>query len=117
MTSTVGKGRDEHSSQIGVINPRSLIEDWQKASTDFVRNYYWLSKGMGIVAQISSVQDTVPIPDEFSTASAMWRQFENNHGGSTELPQPVKGLEISLDTIGNRAVSYTHLTLPTNREV
>ena len=81
-----------------------LIEDWQKASTDFVRNYYWLSKGMGIVAQISSVQDTVPIPDEFSTASAMWRQFENNHGSSTELPQPVKGLEISLDTKGNRVL-------------
>ena len=81
-----------------------LIEDWQKASTDFVRNYYWLSKGMGIVAQISSVQDTVPIPDEFSTASAMWRQFENNHGGSTELPQPVKGLEISIDTKGNRVL-------------
>ena len=59
---------------------------------------------MGIVAQISSVQDTVPIPDEFSTASAMWRQFENNHGGSTELPQPVKGLEISLDTKGNRVL-------------
>ena len=81
-----------------------LIEDWQKASTDYVRNYYWLSKGMGIVAQISSLQDTVPIPDEFSTASAVWRQFENNHGDSTEAPQPVEGLEISLDTKGNRVL-------------
>ena len=81
-----------------------VIEDWQKASTDFVRNYYWLSKDMGIVAQISSVQDTVPIPDEFSTASAVWRQFENNHGDSTEVPQSVEGLEISLDTKGNRVL-------------
>ena len=81
-----------------------LIEDWQKASTDYVRNYYWLSKGMGIVAQISSLQDTVPVPDEFSTASAVWRQFENNHGDSTEAPQPVEGLEISLDTKGNRVL-------------
>ena len=81
-----------------------LVEDWQKASTDFIRNYYWLSKDMGIVAQISSVQDTVPIPDDFSTASALWRQFENNHGESNETAQPVEGLEISLDTKGNRVL-------------
>ena len=81
-----------------------VIEDWQKASTDFIRNYYWLSKDMGIVAQISSVQDTVPIPDDFSTASALWRQFENNHGESNETAQPVEGLEISLDTKGNRVL-------------
>jgi hypothetical protein len=59
---------------------------------------------MGIVAQISCVQDTVSIPDEFSTASAVWRQFENNHGDSTEVPQSVEGLEISLDTKGNRVL-------------
>ena len=81
-----------------------VVEDWQKASTDFIRNYYWLSKDMGIVAQISSVQDTVPIPDDFSTASALWRQFENNHGESNETAQPVEGLEISLDTKGNRVL-------------
>ena len=81
-----------------------LIEDWQKASTDYVRNYYWLSKDMGIVAQISSVQDTVPLPDEFSAASAMWRQFENNHGETIVVPQPVEGLEISLDVKGGRVL-------------
>ena len=81
-----------------------LIEDWQKASTDYVRNYYWLSKDMGIVAQISSVQDTVPLPDEFSAASAMWRQFENNHDETIVVPQPVEGLEISLDVKGGRVL-------------
>ena len=81
-----------------------LIEDWQKASTDYVRNYYWLSKDMGIVDQISSVQDTVPLPDEFSAASAMWRQFENNHGETIVVPQPVEGLEISLDVKGGRVL-------------
>jgi hypothetical protein len=50
------------------------------------------------------VQDTVPIPDEFSIASAVWRQFENNHGDSIEVPQSVEGLEISLDTKGNRVL-------------
>jgi|TARA_B100001245_G_scaffold230629_1_gene210475 hypothetical protein len=81
-----------------------LIDDWQKASTDYVRNYYWLSKDMGIVAQISSVQDTVPLPDEFSAASAMWRQFENNHGETSVVPQAVEGLEISLDVKGGRVL-------------
>ncbi len=81
-----------------------LIDDWQKASTDYVRNYYWLSKDMGIVAQISSVQDTVPLPDEFSAASAMWRQFENNHGETSVVPQAVEGLEISLDVKGDRVL-------------
>ena len=79
-----------------------VIEDWQKASTDYIRNYYWLGKDLGIVAQISSVQDSVPPADEFSAASALWRQFENNHGKSTETVQPVEGLEISLDAKGNR---------------
>ncbi len=79
-----------------------LIEDWQKASTDYIRNYYWLSKDMGIVAQISSVQDSVPPADEFSVASALWRQFENNHGESTATAQPVEGLEITMDATGKR---------------
>ncbi len=86
------------------IKIAGVIEDWQKASTDYVRNYYWLSKDMGIVAQISSVQDTAPLPDEFSTASALWRQFENNHGKSTETAQPVEGLDISADPNGNRVL-------------
>jgi len=81
-----------------------LIEDWQMASTDFIRNYYWLSKDMGIVAQISSAQDSVPPADEFSAASALWRQFENNHGESTETAQPVEELEISMDAKENRVL-------------
>ncbi len=84
------------------IKMEGLFEDWQNAGTQFVRNYYWLAKDMGIVAQISSVQDSVPPADEFSVATALWRQFENNHGESTATAQAVEGLEITMDANGNR---------------
>ena len=79
-----------------------LGEDWMNAGSVYVRNYYWLSKDMGIVAQITSTQDTAPIPDDFTAATAIWRQFENNHGESNTTPDPVEGLEISYDPKGNR---------------
>tara|TARA_Y100001934_G_scaffold280183_1_gene386142 strand:- start:979 stop:2106 length:1128 start_codon:yes stop_codon:yes gene_type:complete len=79
------------------VNIEGITEDWFKVATKYVRNYYWLAKDMGIVAQISSGQQDVPPPAEFSVADALWRQFENNHGKSTETAQPVEGLELSLD--------------------
>ena len=81
-----------------------LIDDWQEAVTQFTRNYYWLCKDMGIVAQISSNPEDVPPADDFSIASALWRQFENNRGQSTDTAQPVEGLEISLDLKGKRVL-------------
>ena len=59
---------------------------------------------MGIVAQISSNPEDVPPADDFSIASALWRQFENNRGQSTETAQPVEGLEITLDIKGKRVL-------------
>ena len=34
----------------------------------------------------------------------MWRQFENNHDETIVVPQPVEGLEISLDVKGGRVL-------------
>ena len=81
-----------------------LGDDWMNAGSAYVRNYYWLSKDMGIVAQITSHQDTAPIPDDFTAATAFWRQFENNHGASNETAEPVEGLEITFDPKGNRVL-------------
>ena len=81
-----------------------LGDDWMNAGSAYVRNYYWLSKDMGIVAQITSRQDTAPIPDDFTAATAFWRQFENNHGASNETAEPVEGLEITFDPKGNRVL-------------
>ena len=74
------------------------------AGAAYVRNYYWLAKDMGIVAQITSTQDTAPITDDFTAATAIWRQFENNHGKSSDEAEPVEGLEVTLDPKGNRVL-------------
>ena len=93
---------NEVVKNVAFIKIPGLIDDWQEAMTQFTRNYYWLCKDMGIVAQISSNPETVPPADEFSVASALWRQFENNHGKSMETAHPVEELDISLDPNGNR---------------
>ena len=93
---------NEVVKNVAFVKIPGLIDDWQEAMTQFTRNYYWLCKDMGIVAQISSSPENVPPADEFSVASGLWRQFENNHGKSMETAQPVEGLEISLDPNGNR---------------
>jgi hypothetical protein len=46
--------------------------------TDYLRNYYWLSPGRGIVAQLNSTQGSVLPDPEFSTASVFVRMFETN---------------------------------------
>ena len=81
-----------------------LGDDWMNAGSAYIRNYYWLSKDMGIVAQITSTQDTAPIPDDFTAATAIWRQFENNHGASNEAAEPVEDLEITFDPKGKRVL-------------
>ena len=93
---------NEQVKNVAYVKIPGVIDDWQEAATYFTRNYYWLCKDMGIVAQITSVMDTAPIADDFTVASVFWRQFENNHGESTGEPQPVEGLEIAYDPKGNR---------------
>ncbi len=93
---------NELVKNVAFVKIPGVIDDWQEAITQYTRNYYWLCKDMGVVVQISSNPEDVPPADEFSVAGALWRQFENNHGKSTETAQPVEGLEISLDPNGKR---------------
>ena len=95
---------NEQVKNVAYVKIPGVIDDWQEAATYFTRNYYWLCKDMGIVAQITSVMDTAPIADDFTVATVFWRQFENNHGESTGEPQPVEGLEIAYDPNGSRVL-------------
>lgn len=81
-----------------------LTGGFQEIATYFTRNYYWLSKNKGIVAQMTSAEDSVPPPDEYSAAIAFWRQFENNHKEVDEQPMPVQGLKITLDAKNSRVL-------------
>ena len=44
------------------------------------------AKDMGIVAQITSTQAAYP----GYSGHRMWRQFENNHGKSSDVVEPVE---------------------------
>lgn len=64
-------------------------------ATYYVRNYYWLAKNRGIVAQIVSKQSATPPPNEFATAAQFIRVFETNHPQSSDEPWPVTDLSIT----------------------
>lgn len=66
--------------------------------TDYIRNYYWLSPGRGIVAQISSTQGTTMPPENFDRATAFVRMFETNKkpGSIGTEPQPVNNLRLTV---------------------
>jgi hypothetical protein len=52
--------------------------------TDYVRNFYWLRPGRGIIAQVTSEQSSGTPPDNnFLTASSIVRMFETNHPDNT----------------------------------
>ncbi len=75
-----------------------LGEGFQHIETDYVRNYYWLSPGRGIVAQMSSLQASAPPPLNFDRAAAFVRMFETNkqgNSGGTD-PQPVVNLRVTV---------------------
>ena len=76
---------------------------FENLQTDFVRTYYWLRPGLGIAAQITSVQQTTEPPEEFSTAIAFTRTFETNHakGEDREVVDGVTGLKA---TFGENSV-------------
>ena len=64
--------------------------------TDYMRNYYWLSPGHGIVAQMNSTQGSAPPENEFTTASTFVRMFETNKQSDPVDPslQPVDQIEV-----------------------
>jgi hypothetical protein len=76
---------------------------FQPLETDYVRNYYWLRPGCGIVAQVTSQQSNSTPPDNnFSTATAILRMFETNHAetGTNQPGGGIQGLKITLGKTG-----------------
>ena len=75
---------------------------WEQFGTAYLRNYYWVRPGRGIVAQITSEQQqTGPPPDNFPTAAAVLRMFETNHPDAEPPPPPaIQGLTLSLSNQG-----------------
>jgi hypothetical protein len=73
---------------------------FETVSTDYIRNFYWLRKDYGVVAQITSRQQSAPPSDTFSTAAAFIRMFETNHGKSivtvTPPPEGITGFTITM---------------------
>jgi hypothetical protein len=87
-------------SQYDIAVDLGLGDGYQTIATQFVRNYYWLRKGRGIVVQITSKQLDVPPPDDFPVAAAMVRMFETNHpDGVVEVPT-IKDLRLTLSNQG-----------------
>jgi hypothetical protein len=71
---------------------------YQYVETDYMRNYYWLSPGRGIVAQLNSTQGSF-LPDaEFGTASTFLVMFETNKvlEPIDNQEKPVENLEVSV---------------------
>lgn len=90
----------------------------QHVETDYVRTYYWLMPGRGIVAAITSTQGTSELPDSFPTALQYWRMFETNKkastnpGGGCANPDPVADLRIRVSN-GQALLSWTKATCAT----
>lgn len=81
--------------------------EFTPVATYYVRNYYWMAKNRGIVAQIVSKQSATPPPDEFATAAQFVRMFETNHPTSSDQPWPVTDLAITPGQ-GQMLLSWTH---------
>lgn len=88
---------------------------FETVSTDYIRNLYWLRKDRGIVAQITSRQQSTQPSDEFTTAAAFIRMFETNHGESTvAVPPPPEGITGFTITMGQGLVRQALLNWNTH---
>jgi len=62
----------------------------------FIRNYYWLVKGIGQAVQIiSSANNTSAPPDNFHTAATLFRVFQSSTFSTPAAPRTVKNLHIA----------------------
>ncbi len=87
--------------------------------TDYIRNYYWLRPGRGIVAQVTSQQSNSGPPDNnFLTATAVVRMFETNHpdSGGPGTGGGIQGLKLTLGPSG-ALVQWTLLPSVTSYQV
>ena len=69
-----------------------------------------VEQGSGVVIHVTSIQDRLPLP-EATMAYAAAKAALSNYSKALSKEVSPKGVRVV------RAVSYTHLTLPTNREV
>jgi hypothetical protein len=92
---------------------------FQPLETDYVRNYYWLRPGRGIVAQVTSQQsNNAPPDDNFLTATAVVRMFETNHPdpGDPGTGGGIQGLKLTLGPSGG-LLQWTALPSVTSYQV
>lgn len=73
-------------------------DGFEHLSTDYVRNFYWLRPGRGIIAQVTSQQSSGVPPDNFLTATAVLRMFETNHrdSGDPDTGGGIQGFKMTL---------------------
>ncbi len=69
---------------------------WQPVETDYVRNYYWLRPGYGIVAQLNSVQASSVPANNFDQATAFIRMFDTNKKPVAGCTQPGQVTDLSI---------------------
>jgi hypothetical protein len=76
---------------------------FQPLEADYIRNYYWLRPGRGIVTQVTSEQSSgTPPPDNFLTATSVLRMFATNHPDSVDpgTGGGIQGLKLALGPSG-----------------
>jgi hypothetical protein len=71
--------------------------DYQTLETDYIRLYFFVSPGHGIVATIDSQQSiTAPPANDFTSASQFTRMFDFNHSG----PAPAAVTDLTVTSAG-----------------
>lgn len=102
----------------------NLLLDGTSFGTFFDRNFYWLQKGRGIVAQVGSSSgdlfgSSVPPSNDFTLASAVKRMFETNHGVAVETPPAptgITGLKVTVG-VGQTLINWNALSSPSTYEL
>ncbi|MCZ7635180.1 MAG: hypothetical protein M5U12_03460 [Verrucomicrobia bacterium] len=79
-----------------------LGSGFEHLGTAYLRNYYWVRPGRGVVVQVTSEQQQgVPPPNDFTAAAVLLRMFETNHPDpGPPPPQGIQGLSLTLGPEG-----------------
>lgn len=79
-----------------------LGSGFEHLGTAYLRNYYWVRPGRGVVVQVTSEQQQgVPPPNDFTAAAVLLRMFETNHPDpGPPTPQGIQGLSLTLGPEG-----------------
>jgi hypothetical protein len=82
--------------------------NYQTASTDFSRSFFFLRPGLGIAAQITSFQEASPPSNNFNLALEYVRLFETNKEPAPpcDVPFPVTDLRVSISA-GTALLKWT----------